>query len=140
MTRQRSIARMTRLLAPRALALLERVREACPDVPFTDPEDRSCDSDVRWGMDYAVDDTTGVGVDVEAHLSEECDGSSAGVNVGLHIVAFGGQIIGQCTPHNYTDLCWVRRNDLAAVGARMAELECVDVSGVQSMILEHLTP
>ena len=138
MTRERSIARMTRFLAPRALTLLERVREACPDVRFTAPEDE-CGEDVRWGMWHQRGDAEGVDAHVEAHLSEEYGDAPGGVNVGLHIIGSGGAIIGMCCPHNYTHEVWVPRNDLDAVDARMSELECVDLSGVQDAILAHLT-
>jgi len=137
MTRERSIARMTNLVAPRALALLERVREACPQVPFTIPEDESGD-DVRWGMWHERSEGDGVETYIESHLSEEYGDRSGGVTFGLHIVGWGGEILGQCTPHNYSPEVWVPRNDLAAVDARLAELESVDLSGVQDMILDHL--
>lgn len=137
MTRERSIARMTNLVAPRALALLERVRESCPQVPFTDPADESGD-DVRWGMWHERSEGDGVETYIESHLSEEYGDRSGGVNFGLHIIGLGGEIIGMCTPHNYSPQVWVPRNDLEAVDARMSELECVDLSGVQDMILDHL--
>ncbi len=137
MTRERSIARMTRLVAPRALALLERVREACPQVPFTVPEDESGD-DLRWGMWHESGEAEGVDAYVEAHLSEDYGDRSGGVNVGLHIIGSGGEIIGMVCPCNYTPEVWVSRNDLAAVHARMSELECVDLSGLQDMVIEHL--
>ena len=138
MTRQRSISRMTNLVAPRALALLERVREACPDVLFEAPEDE-CGDDIRWGTYCEVGTDSGVDAYVEAHLSEDYGDSPGGVNMGLHIIGFGGEIIGMVCPHNYSPEVWVRRNDLAAVDARLAELESVDLSGVQDMILDHLT-
>ena len=138
MTRQRSIRRMTDLVAPRALALLERVREACPEVPFTEPEDE-CGDDVRWGMWHEFGEGDGVDTYVEAHLSEDYGDRSGGVNFGLHMTGWGGEIIGMCTPHNYSPDVWVPRNDLDAVHARLAELDCVDLSGVQDMMLEHLS-
>ena len=104
---------------------------------FTAPEDESGD-DVRWGMYHERGDGEGVDAYVEAHLSEDYGDRNGGVAVGLHITMFGGQIVGMCTPHNYTDEVWVRRNDMAAVDFRMAELESVDVSGIQGMILDHL--
>jgi len=137
-TRERSIARMIRLVAPRALALLGRVREACPQVPFTVPEDESGD-DIRWGMWHESAGAEGLDAYVEAHLSEDYGDRSGGVNLGLHIIGSGGEIIGQCTPHNYTPEVWVPRNDLDAVDARMSELESVDLSGVQDMVLDHLS-
>ena len=138
MTRQRSITQMTNLIAPRALALLERVRQACPEVRFTEPTDESSD-DVRWGMYLEAAADSGVDAYVEAHLSEDYGDRSGGVAFGLHMTGWGGEIIGMCTPHNYTPQVWVRRNDLAAVDARLRELECVDLSGVQDMILAHLS-
>jgi hypothetical protein len=137
MTRERSIARMVRLVTPRALALLERVRAACPEIPFTVPEDESGD-DVRWGMWYERGGGEGVDVYVEAHLSEDYGDRNGGVALGLHLIGWGGEIIGMCTPHNYCPSVWVRRNDLAAVDTRLAELECVELAGVQDMILAHL--
>lgn len=137
MTRQRSLARMTDLVGPRAIALLERVRQACPEIAFTSPEDESGD-DIRWGMWNESGGGEGVDVYVEAHLSEDYGDRSGGVNFGLHMIHSGGAIIGMCCPHNYTPAVWVRRNDLSAVSARLAELEAVDLSGVQDMILDHL--
>jgi hypothetical protein len=138
MTRQQSIERMSRLVAPRAIALLERVREACPEVSFTEPEDE-CGDDVRWGMWHERSEGEGVDAYVEAHLSDEHDGSRGGVNFGLHMTGWGGEIIAMVCPHNYTPDVWVRVRDLSAVDARLAELESVDLSGVQDMMLEHLS-
>ncbi len=137
MTREQSIRRMKGVVAPRALDLLQRVREACPEVPFAEPADE-CGDDVRWGTYYEVSPDAGVDVYVEAHLSEDYGDRSGGVNFGLHIVGFGGEILGMCCPHNYTPEVWVRRNDLSAVDARLAELECVDLLGLQQTILDHL--
>jgi len=83
----------------------------------------------------------GDGVDayVEAHLSEDYGDRPGGVNVGLHIIGSGGEIIGMVCPYNYTQQVWVSRNDLDAVHARMSELESVDLSGVQDMLLDHLS-
>ena len=138
MTRERSIRRMTDLVAPLALALLERVREACPKVPFTEPEDE-CGDDVRWGMWHEFGEGDGVDIHVEAHLSEDYGDRSGGVSFGLHMTGWGGEIIGMCCPHNYTPDVRVPRNNRNAVHARLAELECVDLSGVQDMMLEHLS-
>jgi len=138
MTRERSITRMAQLVGPRAVALLERVREACPEVPFTPPEDESGD-DVRWGIWHERTEGDGVDAYVEAHLSEDSGDRSGGVNIGLHIIGSGGEIIGMVCPHNHSPQVWVPRNDLDAVAARMSELECVDLSGVQDMVLEHLS-
>lgn len=137
MTREQSISRMKDLVASRALGLLQRVREACPEVPFAEPADE-CGDDVRWGTYCEVSPDAGVDAYVEAHLSEDYGDRSGGANFGLHIVGFGGEILGMCCPHNYSREVWVRRNDLSAVDARFAELECVDLSGVQGMILDHL--
>ncbi len=138
MTRQRSLTRMMKLVAPRALALLERVREACPEVNFAEPADESGD-DVRWGMWHEFGDGDGVDVYVEAHLSEDYGDRGGGVAFGFHMTGWGGEIIGMCTPRNYTPEVWVPRNNMSSVDARLRELESLDVSGVQDMIFAHLS-
>lgn len=138
MTRQQSTRRMTSLVSPRALSLLHRVCEACPEVAFAEPADECADG-VRWGTYCEVGNDNGVDAYVEAHLSEDYGDPNGGVTFGLHTVGWGGEILGQCTPHNYSPEVWVRRNDLDAVNARLTELESVDLSGIQATILDHLS-
>lgn len=55
----------------------------------------------------------GEGVDVSFEIAESMgyEGSDDGINFGLSIVAYGGEIIGGMCPYNYTSEVWTKDAD-----------------------------
>lgn len=127
---------------PKALALLARVRTMCLDAGLTaehEPYDMSAD-DYTWalnvsrGPDMTTEDDL---VDISIEIAEEReydDREGFGLNFGLSIVEYGGKILGQLQPFNYTPDVWVDARDTAAVAARWQLVDQADLSGIPDLI------
>jgi hypothetical protein len=51
------------------------------------------------------------------------DGTTDGINFSINIVASGGEIVGGCTPYNYTPDVWVDMHDADAIEERFRMVE-----------------
>lgn len=67
-----------------------------------------------------------MGIEFELLFSESTDGEKGGVAFGTHIVRWGGRVVGDCTPGNYTSGLWVPRSDSEAVEARFSGFELAE--------------
>lgn len=65
-----------------------------------------------------TDDDDFIDVTLEITESLACDGTVAGVTLGLRIVEMGGRILGQFEPYNYTPQVWVDMADADAIAER----------------------
>jgi hypothetical protein len=108
----------------RIVSWLEELRKAATN--------EGMEADGPWVLDectWVLTFTTPEGeVDVDFGIlqSEECDGEENGVSFSINVVAKGGRILGQCTPFNYTDKCWVSRSDPEKIEERFKLLEQTD--------------
>ncbi len=62
-------------------------------------------------------------IDFEIMESEPYDGTKGGVAFGTSIVYWGGSVMGNCTPYNFTSSLWVPRKDRDAIEARFVHFE-----------------
>lgn len=111
---------------PKIKKILEEVRaEALERGLLCDEPFDMTDEDVRWSAlvqpaGTTEDEESGADVNITVAESEHWDGHEGGVNFILDVVGVGGQIIGGLAPYNYTDDCWVPREDEDAVERRWA--------------------
>lgn len=124
-----------------AMAYMTRVRDVIRGAGMyaADPFDMH-DDDYRWvvmawrGPERGPDDD---GIDLTLEVAEERsydDEEGFGVSFGLTIVEYGGRVLSQCQPHNFTPEVWVDAQDPAAVLARWRELESADLSALPDLI------
>ena len=66
--------------------------------------------------------------------SEEYDGTEGGVTFSLKITEVGGRILGGLTPFNYSDRCWVDRDDAEAIEGRFRIVEQADEGDIPALI------
>ena len=83
-------------------------------------------------------DLDGIDIRFDICESEEYDGTENGVNFSVDITTVGGEIIGGMTPFNYTDDCWVSRDDEGAIEERFSIMERADPVGCANLIIEWL--
>jgi hypothetical protein len=139
----------------RIVATLQRVSDALNEAGFvaTSPVDLSSDY-YWWAIEVTEtkekenpdqlkldiqNDSERRSVDVKFEIieSEEYDGIENGVNFGLDLTAWGGEMLGGLTPYNYTDGCWVDRGNEVQVERRFKILEDAEVQGVIELVTEH---
>lgn len=127
---------------PKALALLGKVRNLVAEAGFEilhEPADIGCD-DYKWSLTIrpagTTDDDSMIDISIEIAESQEYGDSDEhpyGINFGLDIVKWGGEILGGFTPFNYTPLCWVDAKDSEAIEQRWNILEGADLSEIPSL-------
>lgn len=130
---------------PRVLDFLEKIRAEVVkggEWDADEPHDVSGD-DYQWSLVVWPKDNGYAGsencVDISVELAEAAsygddevfDGR--GVNWGLSVVEYGGQILGALTPYNYTDQCWVDASD-EAVEDRWRLIEGADVGEIVGLL------
>jgi hypothetical protein len=125
----------------RALALLRRVADACRDEGLIadEPFDMSADSFewclYVWRTPLKRNDKDLVDVMLEIPEEREYDGGGGfGLNFGLSITEYGGRLLGQLQPYNYTPDVWVDARDANAVAARWQIIENADLSEIPDLI------
>lgn len=143
MTEERYASRVERVyervLRERMIACLRKLREAFEVAGYevSGPFDLSDDC-YRW---YILVEGKGLAeaVDLTVELAESLgyEGTLAGVNVGLDIVAYGGAVLGGLCPYNYTDECWASLSDLHEVSRRMQIIEEADPLGAIALVDEY---
>lgn len=83
-----------------------------------------------------------IDISLRFDMSEECDGTEDGLAIAVRINSVGGCIIGGLCPYNYTDDCFVPREDMDAVEERFSMFERANpqdvVELVQDWVEEHL--
>lgn len=127
----------------RAITVLNEIKAVCEraGMPCDEPGPMHDDT-YRWAMSVwrtEADKQEGYEkcIDVwleiaEAH--EYGDEPDDGVNFGISITEWGGRILGDLTPHNYTDECWVAASDADAVEERWLEIENAGFDNVPFLI------
>lgn len=124
----------------RILAILRKIAESLRHAGFAVDEPAAAhDDEYRWEFAIRRDPEQGSGdgnVEVTFRLceSEKCDGDAGGVNFGLDVVEWGGRILGDMCPFNYTDECWVDRADKKAVEQRFALVEGADFEKIADLL------
>lgn len=100
------------------------------------PYDLSDDT-FRWAITVEGNGLTeAIDVTIEIAESLAYDGSTDGVNVGLSLVEYGGRIVGDLTPYNYTPEVWVDIRDHAGIHERMRIIEGACI-GLSSYVTEY---
>lgn len=107
---------------PKLRTLLEEVRAVAQSrgLECNEPCDMT-DEDICWSVfvhPKGAPDESGVDVKVTACESQGYDGTEGGINFALEMVAYEGAIVGGFIPYNYTEQCWVDREDREAVKER----------------------
>lgn len=133
-------------VAPRAVSLLERIRDVVRDADFTaDDEPSFMDGDdYRWSLrvwrpgEAGEESCIDVSIEIAEAMSYGDDEAHEGfgVNFGLDLVEWGGRILGGLTPYNYSDKVWVDARNEDAVSERWRILEDADVTGIPELIKE----
>jgi hypothetical protein len=126
------------------MAFLVGVRDALRDADLypNDPFDMSGD-DYQWALSVfpTHEQVHEELIDIQFDIAEARsygDDPEDGINFGITIVKWGGEIIGGLTPYNYTPECWVSANDPDAVEDRFGILENADIQDLVGLILENV--
>ncbi|HEX2986703.1 MAG TPA: hypothetical protein VHS06_00795 [Chloroflexota bacterium] len=131
--------------SPRIQALLEGLASALRHAGYTvaGPDDSSGYEDFVWRMLV----TTGERQepqddDIDVHFwicdSESWAGDNGGISVLLDLVTFGGRLVGQFCPMNYTPKVWVPREDPDAIEERFVSMEHLDIDSTVALVQEYL--
>ena len=125
----------------RIMAIMRRIASALKDDGhLIEGPDFWDGDDYRWTLlvhtDGEASEVSQDDIDIAFKIceSEEYDGSEGGVNFALDIVEVSGRIIGGLTPFNYSDRCWVDREDAEAVEERFRILEQADEADIPALI------
>jgi hypothetical protein len=102
---------------------------------ITDEPAESCD-DYRWSLLVDADKKMQNGIDITIQICEspEYDGTFAGITFRLDIVEFGGRILGEFSPYNWTEQVWVSITDREAIETRFRLLEDANISTIPDLI------
>ena len=122
--------------------LLQRLRKLCLDAGLHVPDDPfSMHNDVSYQWSLMVWRKPGrlnldmVDISVEiVEAKEYGDDPEDGINFSLMITEWGGRILGQLSPYNYTPECWVPATDPEQVAARWNILETANLNDIPTMI------
>ena len=115
------------------------IREAgmYADDPF-EMHDDTCRWVFRaWANEEAHQKGDNLCADITVEIAEEREyegGEGFGMSFGMNIVEYGGLILGQFQPFNYTPEVWVDARDPEAVAARWQFFEDVDVKGILPLL------
>jgi hypothetical protein len=117
------IDQVAAVYGPRALTLLAEVRDYFDTlgIPTGEPFDMSDDvyrwslavGDASLGLDELIDVTVEI-AEAQAYGDDPADG----VNFGLSISRYGGELLADCQPFNFSPQCWVPASDPEAVRER----------------------
>ena len=124
--------------------IASQIRDGDPTLQVSEIDEMFGD-DYRWSLLVQTaeqaqdkDDLQGVDVTFVICESELYDGEENGVNFAVEIVGVGGEIIGGLTPYNYTERCWVSRDDSDAVEERFQLVEHASPGDAAYLIAEFL--
>lgn len=129
---------------PRCLALLKQIAALCKEAGMyaTEPVDMSAD-EYKWGMGVWASPAQGPTereVDVAITLEEAQeygdDEVPMGMSWSLTATSYGGEIVGELRPYNFTPQCWVDGGDDEAVEARFEFLETSNIADIPRLIKE----
>lgn len=135
--------------ADRVVAILSaislEIQAEDPTLVLGEVYDLGCD-DYRWSFnvcgadqaDAAEHEPQGVDVTFVICESERYEGEEKGVNFAVEIVGVQGEIVGGITPYNYTDQCWVSRDDADAVEERFRVVEQAPAYEAAHLVIEFL--
>jgi len=102
------------------------------------------DSELSWSFTctpVGEDKEKSFDVQITINESAEHSGTYDGINFSLNVGYWGGLIVGDCTPYNYTERVWVDAGDAAAVKERWREFsDAVDACDVAESILNYMPP
>lgn len=99
------------------------------------------DDEYRWVLDcyypYAAQDNEHM-IDITLEIAEQRmyeGGEDYGINFGINVVEYGGRILGQFNPFNFTGQVWVDARDSEAVLERWNFFKSFNVDAISSLIL-----
>ncbi len=124
---------------PKIRAFLERLRGQLHDLGYdtTDVIDLT-DDEFRWSVSTTEDGAVGDDcVDFTLEIAEAKsygDDPETGINFGLTIVEYGGRILGQLQPYNFTPEVWVDARDKDAIAARWQIFDNADLSEIGGLM------
>lgn len=124
----------------RALAILTNIGQICEDAGMkVDGEAHErFDDDFAWSMvlfrtpDGPHEDTDIIDVTLELNEAREY-GDGDGIAWGIMIVEYGGRILGQLQPFNYTEQCWVPLDSAEAIEERFKLLEDAEYATIPDL-------
>lgn len=107
---------------PQALALLAQTRDYLHtlDIPTGEPFDMS-DDVYRWSLMVGDPGNIDGHIDVTIEIAEAQaygDDPADGINFGLTVARYGGEVLADVQPYNFTPQCWVAASDTEAVRER----------------------
>lgn len=127
-------------------AILTRMADAFRKAGFQVGEVRDMSTDM-WHWDIPVwfpeSNTSDLidgdfGIIFEIMESEFFDGEEDGINFCLQAMLSGGNVLGEVCPSNFTEECWVDRNDPKAVEDRFVIMEATSDAEVLEFVQREL--
>lgn len=126
----------------RALAFLRKCAGALTSAGYFPNEPLPMHGDdYEWSMGVWFDkdmtdyeNSASVTLTLQEARSYGDDDHPYGITFGLMITEYGGRVLGQFQPFNYTPDCWVDARDDKAVSERWAQLRNCDISTLPELI------
>lgn len=119
----------------RIAVLLSQLRAALQDAGYlVGAPVEEADEEYRWYMAVDGDNLEAM---IQFTILEEAvheGGHPPGINFSMEIIGEGARVLGQWTPYNYTDRCWVDARDRDAVEQRWEYFSTIDLSGAVEII------
>lgn len=145
-TKTLSMSKLVRKYKPFIMRKFAEVRQEMEENGYVgaDVFDRT-DEEYSWGMDFRPadadpdDEENGFAVEITIIESKVRDGEDDfGVGFSMNVGGFGGEIIGGCTPYNYTPDVWVSRKDPEKVWERWQLFDHgADACEVLAVVQQH---
>lgn len=128
----------------RVMAKLERLRQTAAAAGWTAGESyRMHDDDFRWSFacwptavrDKNDVDTVDCTIEIGEAVAYGDDEQPYGMSFRLDVVEYGGVILGQFAPYNWTPEVWVDGRDDQAVAGRWALVEDINNNALPELLL-----
>jgi hypothetical protein len=124
---------------PRILALFTRMSQVLTDAGFVvDEPFEMTDQEYAWFMTAHRPGTTDKDniVDAQFYIVESSvhEGSNEGIAFDLTFTEYGGRILGQFSPYNYTPRLWIPLKDKRGIEARFDMFENMDLSNLPELL------
>lgn len=133
--------RLARAYEPKAIAFLNRIRALCADhaIITLEPADNSADEWV-WSTAAWLDGRKGEAVEIKVSMQEEREfegGDGWGFTFVLSLIGWGGEVLGEVAPFNFTPYVWVDGRVEEALDDRWQEVESCNIDGLPNILLTH---
>lgn len=128
---------------PRILAVLGNVREVFVGGGWTllGKPYHMLDEEHSWWVTFlppgaAPGEVRDDAVDVRFEVNEQCvhDADGEGVTFRVDVTRYGGAVLGELSPGNYTEECWLSLDDPGAIEERFKIFERADPGEVVALV------